>query len=52
MKCPLCPKEYQSEKDLEKHLEKIHNTDLITVERLKEKPMIKIKFSAEDVEYE
>ena len=24
MKCPLCPKEYQSEKDLQRHMKRIH----------------------------
>jgi hypothetical protein len=31
MKCPLCPKEYQSQNDLEKHLKKIHKTTLNSV---------------------
>lgn len=28
IKCPLCPKEYQSPNDLERHLSKIHNEKL------------------------
>ena len=26
-KCPLCPKKYQSENDLRKHLKRIHGFD-------------------------
>ena len=27
-KCPLCPKEYQSEKELQRHVKKIHGVEL------------------------
>ena len=33
-KCPLCPKNYQSEKDLDAHLKKIHNTSLKSVKAI------------------
>lgn len=28
MRCPFCPKKYQSKNDLHKHLKKIHECDL------------------------
>jgi len=28
MRCPFCPKKYQSEKDLHRHMKKIHKCDL------------------------
>lgn len=34
-KCPLCPKEYQSEKKLESHLKRYHNTTLNKIITLK-----------------
>lgn len=27
-RCPFCPKEYQSRKDMHKHLKKIHDADM------------------------
>ena len=27
-RCPFCPKEFQSRKDMHKHLDKIHNADM------------------------
>lgn len=31
MKCPACPKEYQSKKDLEQHLKKIHGLSIAKI---------------------
>ena len=35
MKCPLCPKEYQSKNDLKRHIKKIHKNDLSNISKLK-----------------
>ena len=40
-KCPLCPKEYQSKNDLNKHLQKYHNTTLEQVKWLNVNPSLK-----------
>jgi hypothetical protein len=33
-KCKFCPKSFQSEKDLEKHLKRIHGLTIATLEKL------------------
>ena len=33
VKCPLCPKKYQSENDLRKHLKRIHGFDKSKAEK-------------------
>lgn len=33
MKCPKCPKEYQSEKDLERHLKRIHGLSVVVLKQ-------------------
>ena len=33
MKCPQCPKEYQSEKDLERHLKRIHGLSVAVLKQ-------------------
>ena len=33
MKCPKCPKEYQSEKDLERHLKRIHGLSVAVLKQ-------------------
>ena len=32
-KCPCCPKEFQSEKDLERHCLKYHNSSLVNLKK-------------------
>lgn len=32
-KCPLCPKEYQSENDLDEHLRKIHGLSIAIIKK-------------------
>lgn len=32
-KCPLCPKEYQSENDLDEHLKKIHGLSIASIKK-------------------
>jgi uncharacterized C2H2 Zn-finger protein len=36
MKCPLCPKEYQSENDLQIHVKKIHGLTVAVVRQRSE----------------
>lgn len=33
MKCPLCPKEYQSENDLQRHIKKIHGLSVAVLKQ-------------------
>lgn len=35
-KCPLCPKEYQSSNDLEKHLKRIHDFSFVHIKKYSE----------------
>lgn len=36
-KCPWCPKQYQSEKDLDEHLKKIHGLSIADIKKRTEK---------------
>ena len=47
-KCPLCPKSYQSLKDLEKHCKKYHNVDLMKVREMQSSvPRIRLVINPE-----
>ena len=35
-KCPCCPKKYQSEKDLDKHIRKIHKLNPVSIKYIPE----------------
>lgn len=39
-KCPLCPKEYQSENDLNRHCKKIHGR---TLKELQQEPLEQVE---------
>jgi len=36
LKCPQCPKEYQSQKDLDKHMKKIHGLSPVKLKKISE----------------